>query len=190
MCFFKKKIYPEFWHVYKSKFKNKSTEFVVIDTETTGLNYKKDQILTVGAVRIVNNTIQINQSIEWHVNSNFELNDSVLVHGILPQDNINNNLAFIEPFLEFIGNATLIGHHVDFDIKIINQLLLNNGLNKLKNNILDNEKMYKKLKHWSQEQHIGLDDLLKEFNIKPIGRHTALGDAYSTALAFLKLKDY
>ncbi|MBS4039081.1 MAG: 3'-5' exoribonuclease [Flavobacteriales bacterium] len=181
--------YPKFWHDYEQSFRDKSTYFIVLDTETTGLEVKKDQILSIGAVKIVNQEILLQETKEWFLPTNFELNDSVPVHGILPtEENTTAEIQILEEFLGFISNATLIGHHIDFDLQIINQLLKNNNLKNLKNKHIDTSEMYKKWKHWPLEQNISLDDLLHQLQIQPIGRHTALGDAFTTALAFLKLK--
>lgn len=188
MWFFKQKKYPEFWHVYNRKQQEKTTDFVVIDIETTGLDYKNDQILSVGVVKINDHQIKLDSCKEWQLKRDFKSFEAIPIHGIVPSVETTDETSFIEAFLDYIGNATLVGHHVDFDIKIINQLLLNNRLNKLKNNVLDTEKIFKKQQHWSQEQHINLDDLLKHCQLKPLGRHTALGDAFSTALVFIALR--
>ena len=41
--------------------------------------------------------------------------------------------------------------------------------------------------HYPIEQNIGLDDLCDTFSIKTSNRHTALGDAYLTAISFQRL---
>ena len=55
---------PEFWKTYLSKFNAKSKRFVVISSETTGLNPEKDVILSIGAFAIVNDSIIIGDSYE------------------------------------------------------------------------------------------------------------------------------
>jgi hypothetical protein len=47
------KEYPDFWKSYLAKFESKSNRYVVLSTETTGLNPKKDVILSFGAVAVV-----------------------------------------------------------------------------------------------------------------------------------------
>ena len=58
------KDYPEFWKEYLSKFEKKSNRFVVLSTETTGLDTNKDVILSIGAIAIENNTILIGDTFE------------------------------------------------------------------------------------------------------------------------------
>lgn len=189
MWSFSSKKYPKFWHDYEQSFHDKPSYYIVLDTETTGLDVRKSQILSIGVVKIENQEILLQETKEWFLPTNFELNESVSIHGILPnKENTTTEINILEEFLSFISNATLIGHHIDFDLEIINHLLKNNNLKNLKNKCIDTSEMYKKWKHWPSEQNISLDDLLHQLQIKPIGRHTALGDAFSTALAYLKLK--
>ena len=62
--------FPECWSEYLSYFKEKmiidkpfsETEFVVIDIESNGFDAKKDRILSIGAVKIINNQIDISVS--------------------------------------------------------------------------------------------------------------------------------
>ena len=53
------KEYPEFWKSYLSKFEKKPTRYVVLSTETTGLNPTKDVILSFGAIAVINDSIII-----------------------------------------------------------------------------------------------------------------------------------
>jgi DNA polymerase-3 subunit epsilon len=71
---------------------------------------------------------------------------------------------------------------------MINQALSRFGLGKLKNDRMDTAAMHQKWKGLQQEEHHTLDELCSFFNIPLNDRHTASGDAYITALLFLKLK--
>lgn len=63
------------------------------------------------------------------------------------------------------------------------------GLGKLKNRSMDTDKMYQKFKGLQEEQHSSLDELCRIFKIEKSDRHTAAGDAFITALIFLRLKN-
>ena len=187
------KDYPKFWETYLSYFdgnQNKPNRYVVFDCETTGLDYKSDRILSIGAVAIQNNQIIVGDFMEVFLQQDVFKAESVPIHGILregKEEKIVEAEGVIR-FLDFIKDATLVGHHVDFDIEMINQALNRLDVGKLENQAMDTDVMYQKLKSLPQEQLSSLDDLCDIYKIKKSDRHTASGDAFITALLFLKLK--
>ena len=187
------KEHPKFWETYLAYFdenQSKEKRYVVFDCETTGLDYKSDRILSIGAVAIQNNEIIVNDYLEVFLQQDVFKAETVLIHGILregKEEKIVEAEAVIR-FLEFVKDATLVGHHVDFDIEMINQSLARLDLGKLKNQSMDTDIMYQKLKYLPYEQHTSLDELCTIYKIKKSDRHTASGDAFITALLFLKLK--
>ena len=190
------KIYPEFWQSYLSCFdlklkENLEQRVVVFDTETTGLDFRTDVILSIGAVGIDGNTISVKDSLELFVIQTVFKRETVPIHGILKEgkeEKITETEGVIQ-FLNFIKDAVLVGHHVSFDVKMINEGLKRMGLGKLKNRSIDTDKMYQKFKGLQQDQHSGLDELCGIFKIQKSDRHTAIGDAYITALIYLRLKN-
>lgn len=187
------KEHPKFWETYLTYFEenqSKEKRYVVFDCETTGLDYKSDRILSIGAVAIQHNEIIVNDYLEVFLQQDVFKAETVLIHGILregKEEKIVEAEAVIR-FLEFVKDATLVGHHVDFDIEMINQSLARLDLGKLKNQSMDTDIMYQKLKYLPYEQHTSLDELCTIYKIKKSDRHTASGDAFITALLFLKLK--
>ena len=187
------KEHPKFWETYLTYFEenqSKEKRYVVFDCETTGLDYKSDRILSIGAVAIQHNEIIVNDYLEVFLQQDVFKAETVPIHGILregKEEKIVEAEAVIR-FLEFVKDATLVGHHVDFDIEMINQSLARLDLGKLKNQSMDTDIMYQKLKYLPYEQHTSLDELCTIYKIKKSDRHTASGDAFITALLFLKLK--
>lgn len=187
------KEHPKFWETYLTYFEenqSKEKRYVVFDCETTGLDYKSDRILSIGAVAIQHNEIIVNDYLEVFLQQEVFKAETVPIHGILregKEEKIVEAEAVIR-FLEFVKDATLVGHHVDFDIEMINQSLARLDLGKLKNQSMDTDIMYQKLKYLPYEQHTSLDELCTIYKIKKSDRHTASGDAFITALLFLKLK--
>ncbi|NLP57479.1 PolC-type DNA polymerase III [Lutibacter sp. B1] len=194
ISWFSHKKHPDFWKQYLKKFKKKlpkkieTTKFVVFDTETTGLDISKDRILSIGAVTVLNNTIDIAESFEIYVNQEEFTSKSVEIHGILKEGNLQKitEAEAIEKFIHFIGNSVLIAHHAAFDVEIINAALKRLNLPKLKNKYLDTGILYKKLEG-KKDNHFNLDVLCNEFNIPKHDRHTAAGDAFITAQLFFKI---
>lgn len=191
-----KKVYPEFWQNYIASFESKAAvispqRVVAFDTETTGLNHRKDVILSIGAVGIYGNRIKVNDHLEVFIEQDISKKESIAIHGILKegkQQKLQEHEAIAE-FLNFIQDAVLVGHHVRFDIMMINNALQRMGLPKLKNKSIDTDTMYQKYKRLPEEHHFSLDELCEFFKISRSDRHTAIGDAYITALIYLRLKD-
>jgi DNA polymerase-3 subunit epsilon len=191
---FKYKNYPNFWKEYSKKFKQKqpksfeNTRFVVFDTETTGLDIINDRILSIGAIGVFDNVIDVADSIEIYLKQNQFKAESVEIHGILKEGKLSkiSEAEAIENFMTYIGNAVLVAHHTAFDIEMINAALKRLGLPKLKNKTIDTGILFKKLEG-KKDAHFNLDVLSKEFNIPKHDRHTAAGDAFITALLFLKI---
>jgi len=94
--------------------------------------------------------------------------------------------------LDFVKDDVIVGHHICFDVRIINKSLTDYGYKKLKNKVLDTGYLYRKLKPFlgypNQVKQLSLDDLCEDLQISRKGRHTASGDALITALAFIKIK--
>jgi DNA polymerase-3 subunit epsilon len=191
---FKNRKLPLFWKAYLKKFKEKQpksieeTRFVVFDTETTGLNIEKDKILSIGAIGLENNIIDVSDSFEIYLKQNDYNPDTAQIHGILKSGNLikHTERRALENFIDYIGNSVLVAHHAAFDIEMINVSLNRMHLPKLKNKSIDTGILYKKLEG-KKDSHFNLDFLCDEFNIPKHDRHTASGDAYITALLFLKI---
>lgn len=180
--------YSDFYKNYVSKFDKKSNRFVVLSIETSGLNKDTDQILSIGAIAVLDNKIVVDDSFEIsfieNVKINHENSNEVEYEKKLSESVIPNA---IQLFLEYIENAILVGHRIAFDVDILNEYLDQLKCGRLKNEALDVEVMYKKLEDITDKQ-FSLDDLLKNFKVKKSERYSASEDAFSIALLFLKLK--
>lgn len=191
---FKNKNYPIFWQEYSKKFKTKqpnsfeNTRFVIFDTETTGLDISNDSILSIGAIAIYKNKIDVADSFEIYLKQAQFKAETVAFHGILKEGKLTkiSEAEALENFVAYIGNAVLVAHHAAFDIEMINTALKRLDLPKLKNKTIDTGILYKKLEG-KKDAHFNLDVLSDEFNIPQHDRHTAAGDAFITALLFLKI---
>ncbi len=169
---------------------NKVT-FTIVDVESTGLNSKKDKILSIGAVKLCNNEIDISDTFEIYIEQEINGKESIPIHGILGNNNhskLKEREGLIK-FLNFIGNTILVGHNFTFDLSIINNALVSNGFGKLKNKWIDTIDLYKRFNSGTLKniEHISLDKACQEFRIPLSDRHNSAGDAYITAILFLKL---
>lgn len=183
------KEYPEFWKTYLSKFDKKSSRFIVLSTETSGLNPLKDVILSIGSFSVIDNSIVIGDSFEAVLLQYKFLHDNGLSNEFLVESKMKKlgESEAIKLLIEFIGNSVLVGHHIDFDVEMINAALERLDCGRLKNEALDVDIMHRKLNDINDKQ-FSLDELCKVYNIPKSDRNSSAEDAYKTALLFLKLK--
>jgi len=186
-----------FWkkeeNVFDENVTIEETRFVVLDTETTGFDYENDRILCIGALVLQNGVIYIQDSFETYIQQDHYDKSTAQIHGILKDFVVKRptELEALQKFLAFLGDSIIIAHHTIFDITMINKALERNGLPELSNKRLDTAILYKRTliqSHlFERKDHYALDDLADKFDISKKDRHTALGDAYITAIAFLKI---
>lgn len=183
------KEYPEFWKLYLSKFDKKSKRFVVLSTETSGLSLEKDVILSIGAFSVINNSIIIADSFETILAQYKFFHDNGISNEFTLETKMKKlgEPEAIQAFVEFIGNSVLVGHHIDFDVEMINAALERLGCGRLKNEALDIDVMYRKLTDINNKQ-FSLEELCNIYKIPKSDRNSSTEDAYKIALLFLKLK--
>lgn len=190
---------PDFWKQYVDRFDDAiqkpiyNTRFIAFDTETTGFHQTKDRVLSIGAVSIMNKSIEVKKSLEIYLKQTIFNPETVKIHGLLREGQMNkiNELEAVEKFLDYVKNDILVAHHASFDYGMINQMLFRQGLGKLRNQFIDTGYLFGKSKHIiyreNLKDHYTLDDLSKELNVPIVDRHTASGDALITAIIFLKI---
>ncbi|NNF34085.1 MAG: 3'-5' exonuclease [Saprospiraceae bacterium] len=166
--------------------------FVVLDTETSGLDISKDTILSVAAVKITNGEIIIHDRLECYIkDGSYSPDQSIEVHGIT-RNQIKEGYVLkqaIRQLIDFIGNAIIVGHHIAFDVKMIDKYVQKQMGCHLKNRTLDTSSLNHRLENNIHEpvKPISLDRLAVNYGV-PLGkRHTAAADTFITATIFLKM---
>lgn len=190
---------PEFWIRYEASFQKdlpqdlNDIRFVVLDTETTGFDIHRDRILCIGALVLKNKTIQVKETLELYLKQEQFKLESVEIHGIIKNERkpCCTEEESLPQLLNFIGNSVLVAHHAYFDISMINKALKRQNLPPLINPVIDTAVLYNKTLIDSplleRRESYSLDHLALKFNISKKDRHTALGDSYITAMAFLHI---
>ncbi|MDD2652859.1 MAG: 3'-5' exonuclease [Sulfurimonas sp.] len=170
-----------------------SGEFVVIDTETTGLDVSKDEILSIGAVKIKDNKILSSQTFEVFLQNSKEISgESIKIHGIRPVDlkNAKTTKEGIEEFLHFVGSRALVGYYLEFDVNMINRYTKEMLGITLPNRMIEVSEIYfDKTISLIPQGNIDLrfDTILKKCGVPNMGVHNAVNDAIMTAMIYLKL---
>jgi DNA polymerase-3 subunit epsilon len=162
--------------------------YVVFDTETTGLDPSGgDEIIQLGAVRIVNGRLLKEEIIDQLVNPLRPVpEESVKVHGIPPELLAGQpTIGVVLPqFHAFAVDSVLVAHNAAFDMKMLQMKEAVTGV-RFDHPVLDTL-LLSSIVHIHQEGH-SLDAIAERFNVRIVGRHTALGDALATAEVLLKL---
>ena len=161
---------------------------LILDTETTGLNFNNDRIIEIGIVELIDNVLTQNYFHEY-INPEMDISLSAQkVHGIsnkflIGKPTFNN---IVKEFLEFIKDDTIIIHNAEFDTNFINKELQNCGFSKIKNSVIDTIKIAKKE---FPGQTVNLDSLCKKLDVKNTRQnfHGALLDATLLSKVYLKL---
>ena len=170
------------------------TELVVLDTETTGLNPQKDEILSIGAVLIRDNKILMNQSFECFVKPSANISkESIKIHHIRECD-LSEAIEVedaIRQLLDFMGNRPIVGYYIDFDHKMISKYTKQIIGSTLPHPTIELSSMYyKRYRKSSSYEFVDLhfDTIMNVLELPFLGKHDALNDAIMSAMIYLKLK--
>ncbi|ADG94796.1 DNA polymerase III subunit epsilon [Arcobacter nitrofigilis DSM 7299] len=187
----KKLLNKEFEYLFDEEPKN---EYVCLDCETTGLNPKKDEILSIGAVIIKENKVLMSKTFNIYVKPSDNIStQSILIHRIRPIDleNAIDPEEAIYELLKFIGSRVIVGYYIKFDIAIISRYTKKYIGIKLPNSSIEVSSMYYRTKKRRSDYEfvdLKFDTIMKELDIPLLGKHDALNDAIMTSMIFLKLK--
>jgi len=162
--------------------------YTVFDTETTGLNPNGgDSIISMGALRIINNRLLYDEYFDQLVNPERPLPpESIRFHGIQPemlegQPTIEKVLPRFQRFAE---GTVLVAHNAAFDMRMLQIKEASTGIRFI-NPVLDTL-LLSAVVHPSHTDH-NIEDIARRLGIRVVGRHTALGDAIATAEIFIKI---
>lgn len=164
------------------------TRFVVLDTETTGLQaYAGDEICSIALIEMQGFELTGREfsslifpgrkipaaSTRIHHLTDADVKDAPLIEEVMPE------------IADFIGESVLVGHHIGFDIRFLNRILRRGLLCHLQHPWLDTMLLY--LVHTGRIGHYTLEEVAGYAKVEIQGRHTARGDAITTAEVFRRI---
>jgi DNA polymerase-3 subunit epsilon len=162
--------------------------YTVFDTETTGLNPRQgDEIIQIGASRIVNNKLLRGEFFDQLIDPQRELSAaSTAIHGITPQMLQGQPVIgkVLPAFHSFAAETVLVAHNAAFDMRFLQLKEEETGC-RFDHPVLDTL-LLSAVIHPNQESH-RLEAIAERFGIPIIGRHTAMGDAIVTGEVFLRM---
>jgi DNA polymerase-3 subunit epsilon len=162
--------------------------YSVFDTETTGLQPSAgDEIIQIGAVRAVNGRLLRQEIFDQLIDPRIPLKpEGIPIHGI-SEDMVRGQptLDIVLPaFYEFCSETILVAHNAAFDMRFLQMKEDSLGI-RFTQPVLDTL-LLSEVIHPNQESH-RLEMIAERLGINVVGRHTALGDAFVTGEAFLKM---
>lgn len=168
--------------------------FVVLDSETTGLNPATDRIITIGAVAVLAGEIRLDDTFSALLKVDYNT-PAVAVHGVT-RDQSRQGIEepeALEAFLDYLGDGVIVGHHIGHDIVALDAAYGRHWGTSLTNRSLDTMDLTLHLERDGafagrpSIRRFTLDALCEMFGVIPHDRHTANGDAFITAQVFLRL---
>jgi DNA polymerase III subunit epsilon len=166
----------------------KELAYTVFDTETTGLDPAGgDEIIQMGAVRIVNGKLLRGERFDQLVDPGRSIPEaSIPFHGIRP-DMVRGQprIAEVLPaFHAFAADTVLVGHNVAFDMRFLQLKEAATGV-RFEQPVLDTLLLASVAQ--PDETSYALEAIAARLGIAVSARHSAAGDALTTAQIFLKL---
>ncbi|NNU43793.1 3'-5' exonuclease [Ramlibacter montanisoli] len=174
-------------------------EWVTLDCETTGLNVHRDEIISIGAVRIVGDRLLTSERLELLVRpSKRRMSaDSVRVHGLRERDveeGMDPDEALMA-LMRFIGSRPIVGYYLEFDVAMIDRAIfprLGMGLPqpKIEVSAMFYDWRRRQLPPYHEAAQIDLRfaTMMKALDLPMEAVHDALSDAVMAGLMFIKLR--
>jgi DNA polymerase III subunit epsilon len=173
-------------------------EWIALDCETTGLDVRRDKIVSIGAVRIVGNRLLTSERLELLVRPGRAMTgDNVRVHRLRESD-VSKGLEpepAMRRLLDFIGSRPLVGYFLEFDVAMLNREIWPMLGVRLPQRKIEVSAMYYDFKNCQlpAAQRGGEIDLRFATMMNDLGlplrdAHDAINDAVMAGLAFVKLR--
>ena len=160
---------------------------IVLDTETTGLDYTKEKMVEFAAVRLEKGKIK--DQFQTLINPQQHIRkSSIAIHGITPEmvEDAPTEEEAMPKILEFMGDYPMVAHNAIFDYSFINEAAKRVTGKGIENERIDTQQMFKEI-YPDLDAH-GLNALTDKFKVELKDHHRAMGDTMGLALAYPKLK--
>lgn len=166
-------------------------EHVVFDLETTGLSAWGDEIIEIGAIRVLGDEIDTQNTFHSLVNPKRMIPPEATAISGITNEMVQGAPSIDEvfpKFLEFVGEAYWVAHNARFDMSFVMKHLMQM---KLKRQIEVYDTVVFSRRAFPSESRHNLDILCKRLDLKfdPKTRHRSMTDVELTAKAFVMLKE-
>lgn len=172
----------------------KGDEVVSLDCETTSLDVNEAEILSIGAVKIKGSRVLTSDRLDIKLKPPKSLTgDSIKIHKIRAMD-LSEGIELdeaLEQVLAFVGNRPMLGYYVNFDRQMLDKYLRPKVGFGLPNKMVELSHVYHDIVKWKSvggDVDLRFDTIANKLNLPMLQRHTALGDAITVGLMYVRLK--
>jgi len=156
------------------------SDYVILDIETSGLNVSMDEIIEIGALRIKQN--EIDSVFHTLIKPKISVPVSIIqltgiTNEMLEEDGISIETALRE-LIEFMGNSTILGHNVGFDINFLNATMKEECVSEINNTCVETMDMYSRLRNGKKVSR-KLKDIAKYCHVEVLKSHRAVSDCHT-----------
>lgn len=171
----------------RPKVQTRIADYVVMDSETTGLDRTNDRMIELGAVKVLNG--EIADMFQRLIHVDRDLSPEIVSLTSITNEELRQNgvseLQAVQAFREFALDMPLVSHNITFDMAFLNNACQRNNLDSFSNQQIDTIKLARK--QIKDVQNYSLGTLLKYFAIALTPCHRALPDCMATYELFNKL---
>jgi len=154
-------------------------DFIVVDLETTGFDPQYDEVIEIGAIKVVGGVVV--SEFSMLVKPKSIISDFISELTGITNDMVRNESSIHEvlpEFLHFIGNDVVLGHNVNFDVNFIYDKCVMYSLPVFANNFIDTLRLTRRI--FKDLQYYRLDKIADALSIKTAVTHRALSDCHVT----------
>lgn len=169
-------------------------EVIALDCEMTSLDTQKAELVSIAAVKIKGNQVLTSEKLDIKLQKPENLtSDSIKVHRIRGVDLLGGEVLgdALQKLLEFVGNRPIMGYNIGYDITVLNRFIRPRFGFSLPNKTIELSQCYMAVLQRATpdiEPDLQFETIAKKLDVPMVGqRHTALGDAITTALMYVRL---
>jgi DNA polymerase-3 subunit epsilon len=169
-------------------------EWVSVDCETTGLDRRNDEIISIGAVLIRGARIITSERLELFIRPSGQVKaESIRIHHLRSMD-VAHGLEprqAIQKFLDFVGSRPLVGYYLEFDVAMLDRLVrpfLGIPLPQKKIEVSGLYYDYKFSQNAGSNVDLSFHSIMQDLRLPERTEHDAFNDALMAAMMFVKLR--
>lgn len=168
-------------------------EMVAVACRATEPAERHGEPMAIAAVRLSGDRVLTSESLDLHVRQPAGFTqETVRRHGLrgIDLDDGESLDKALERFLDFVGNRPLVGWNLEGELALLNRGLRPRFGFDLPNAAIDVAPLYQRRQRYRHPQLEGrprFEEAAERLEVPMMGRHSALGDAVTTALMYLRL---